>query len=165
MCQRCSLKYTRRMSCCKHMNFCGITKIKVMNCLITLSKMKRGFHIQLWQAAVSKVAAYIIPETRDGQQDHSVKKLVATFFFLDRKGVLIVNFSDPWTTVNADIYCKMLKKLIRAIQSKRCRMLSPWILFLYDNVWPSHTQKIRQWGNWNSFVWEIYHHLKRRLAL
>ena len=50
--------------------------------------------------------------------------------FWDRQGILLVEFLPQGTTTNSAVYCEMLKKLRRAIQNKRRRMLSATILLL-----------------------------------
>jgi hypothetical protein len=38
-----------------------------------------------------------------------------TAVFWDRKGVLMVEFMQQRTTITTEVYCKILKKLLRAI--------------------------------------------------
>jgi len=63
----------------------------------------------------------------------STRKIMCTVFW-DRQGVLLVEFLPQDTTINSAVYCEMLKKLRRAIQNKRCDMLSATILWLHDNA-------------------------------
>ena len=54
--------------------------------------------------------------------------------FWGRQGILLVEFLPQGTTINSAVYCATLKKLRRAIQNKRCGMLSATILLLHDNA-------------------------------
>jgi hypothetical protein len=51
------------------------------------------------------------------------KKLMASVFW-DRKGVLMVAFTQQGTTVISEVYCKTLTELCRAIQNKRRGILT-----------------------------------------
>jgi hypothetical protein len=64
----------------------------------------------------------------------SARKLMAALF-CDRKGVLMVEFMQQGT-ITSEVYCEMLGKLRRAIQSKRHRMKTSNILIvlIHDNV-------------------------------
>jgi hypothetical protein len=50
--------------------------------------------------------------------------------FWGRKGVLMVELMHQVTTVMWDVYCETLKKLHRAIQNKKCGMLTSSVLLL-----------------------------------
>ncbi|GFX12531.1 histone-lysine N-methyltransferase SETMAR [Trichonephila clavipes] len=56
--------------------------------------------------------------------------------FWDRHGVLLVEFMQQGTTINAAAYCATLTKLRRAIQNKRCGLLTSGVLLLQDNARP-----------------------------
>jgi hypothetical protein len=60
--------------------------------------------------------------------------------FWNRKGVLMVEFMQQWTTIMSEVYCETLKKLRRATQNKMHGMLTSGVLVvaLHDNVRP-HT--------------------------
>ena len=64
-------------------------------------------------------------------------KLMATVFW-DRKGVLLIEFMEPGTTITSETYCETLKKLRRAIENKRRGMLMSGVVLLHDNARP-HT--------------------------
>jgi hypothetical protein len=53
----------------------------------------------------------------------STRKLMAVAF-MDRKGVLRVEFMLQGTTMTSEVYCETLKKLLRTIQNKRRGMLA-----------------------------------------
>jgi hypothetical protein len=56
----------------------------------------------------------------------------------DRKGVLLIEFMEPGTTITSGTYCETLKKLCRAIENKRRGMLTSGVVLLHDNARP-HT--------------------------
>lgn len=95
------------------------------------------------------------PKAKKFKQAPSVRKMMATVFW-DQKGVLLVEFLERGATINADMYCKTLMKLRRAIQNKRRGMLSSGIVFLHDNARP-HTARstvhlIEKFG------WDVFDH-------
>jgi hypothetical protein len=71
------------------------------------------------------------------KQTLSARKLMASVFW-DRKGVLMVKFTQQGRITSSEVYCKTLKKLRRAIQNKRHGMLTSGVVFLHDNAHP-HT--------------------------
>ncbi|GFX22070.1 mariner Mos1 transposase [Trichonephila clavipes] len=80
----------------------------------------------------------------------STRKVMATVFW-DRHGVLLVEFMQQGTTINAASYCATLIKLRRAIQNKR-----RGVLLLHDNARPHsaiNTQNLIR-----SFGWEQIDH-------
>ncbi|GBM15323.1 hypothetical protein AVEN_210950-1 [Araneus ventricosus] len=56
----------------------------------------------------------------------------------DAQGILLIEFMTRGTTINSEVYCRMLKKLKRAIQNKRRGLLSSGVVLLHDNARP-HT--------------------------
>ncbi|GBL89251.1 Histone-lysine N-methyltransferase SETMAR [Araneus ventricosus] len=80
---------------------------------------------------------------------------MATIFW-DRKCVLWVDFMPKGTAINANRYCETLRKLLRAIQNRRCGMLSGRIVLLRDNARP-HTAAATQ-ELLDQFGWEIFDH-------
>lgn len=56
--------------------------------------------------------------------------------FLGEKSVLLVNFMSRGTTINCDRYCETLRKLRRAIQNKRRRILTKGVRLNHDNTRP-----------------------------
>ncbi|GBO04037.1 Histone-lysine N-methyltransferase SETMAR, partial [Araneus ventricosus] len=72
----------------------------------------------------------------------------------DSKGVLLVDFMPKRTTINANRYCETLRKLRRAIQNRRRRMLSGGIVLLHDNAHPrtaAATQELLDHFGWETF--------------
>ncbi|GFV62110.1 histone-lysine N-methyltransferase SETMAR [Trichonephila clavipes] len=63
----------------------------------------------------------------------STRKVMATVF-CDRHGVLLVEFMQQGTTINAAAYCATLTKLRQTIQNKRRGLLMSGVLLLHDNA-------------------------------
>jgi transposase len=80
---------------------------------------------------------------------------MATVFW-DRSGVLLVDFMQRGTTINAERYCETLTKLRRAIQNRRRGMLSAGVVFLHGNARP-HTAR-RTLTELQKFNWEVFDH-------
>ncbi|GFV90615.1 mariner Mos1 transposase [Trichonephila clavipes] len=60
------------------------------------------------------------------------------------------------TTINAAAYCLTLRRLRRAIQNKRSRMLTKRVRLLHDNAWP-HTAFVTK-ALLKQFEWEVLGH-------
>ena len=78
------------------------------------------------------------PRNKKFKTSISVKKIMV-FIFWDRKGIFLVDFMPPATTINAAAYCDTLTQLQRAIQNKRRGMLSSGVCLLHDNAWSHST--------------------------
>ena len=71
----------------------------------------------------------------------------------------MVEFLPQGTTINSAVYCEMLKKLRRAIQNKKCGMLSATILLLHSNAWPhsaAQTQDLITSFKWKQMGQPLY---------
>jgi hypothetical protein len=91
------------------------------------------------------------------KQTLSTRKLMATVFW-GRKGVQMVEFLQQGMTITSEMYCKTLNKLHRAIQKKRCRMLTSGVGLLHDNERPhTHTATCTQ-ALLEHFNWELSDH-------
>lgn len=73
------------------------------------------------------------PQTKKFKKTMSAGKVMATVFW-DRHGVLVVDFMEKGTTINAERYCQTLEKLRRAIQNRRRGRLSKGIRLHHDNA-------------------------------
>ncbi|UYV62508.1 hypothetical protein LAZ67_2000896 [Cordylochernes scorpioides] len=85
----------------------------------------------------------------------SAGKVMAIVFW-DCKGVLLVDYLPPNTTVNAARYCEVLTKLRAAIKSKRPGLLSRKVLLVHDNARP-HAARTTQ-TLLENFKWKIFTH-------
>ena len=65
---------------------------------------------------------------------------MATVFW-DMRGVLLVEFQERGTTVNASSYCSLLERLKTAIRTKRKGLLTQGVILLHDNDRP-HTARL-----------------------
>jgi hypothetical protein len=103
------------------------------------------------------------PVKKKFEQTISTRENMCTVFW-NRKRVLLVEFLSRGSTINAGVYCDTLKKLRRAIQNKRCGMLSRVVVVLHDNARP-HTAAGTQ-DLIAAFGWEQFDHppLQPRLS-
>ena len=76
--------------------------------------------------------------------------------FWDRKGILLIDFMPPGSTINAAVYCDTLTQLQRTIQTKRRGKLSRGVCVLHNNVGPhfSHVTTALL----EKFKWDILDH-------
>ncbi|GFQ77981.1 histone-lysine N-methyltransferase SETMAR [Trichonephila clavata] len=68
---------------------------------------------------------------REARQTLSAKKLMVTVFW-DAQGILLIEFMTRGATISSEVYCHTLKKLKRAIQSKRHDLLSSGVVILHN---------------------------------
>ncbi|GFW23747.1 histone-lysine N-methyltransferase SETMAR [Trichonephila clavipes] len=95
------------------------------------------------------------PKAKKRKTSISAKKIMASVFW-DRQDILLLEFMPPGTTINAAAYCQTLKRLRRAIQNKRRRMLSNGVHLLHDNAWP-HTALVTK-ALLKQLKWEVLDH-------
>ncbi|KMQ86389.1 transposase [Lasius niger] len=95
------------------------------------------------------------PKIKKFKTSISTKKLMASVFW-DRKGILLVDFRPPGTTINAAAYCEILRRLRRAIQNKRRGMLTRGVCLLHDNARP-HTARDTT-ALLERFKWDVLEH-------
>ncbi|UYV77403.1 hypothetical protein LAZ67_15000881 [Cordylochernes scorpioides] len=81
---------------------------------------------------------------------------VMVIVFWDCKGVLLIDYLLPNTTVNAARYCEVLTKLRAAKKRKRPGLLSRKVLLVHDNARP-HAARTTQ-TLLENFKWEIFTH-------
>jgi transposase len=70
---------------------------------------------------------------------------------LDCKGVLLVDFMEKGTTINAASYCATLEWLREAIKQQCPGLLTTGVLLLHNNAWPhvmTATQQLLQHFRW-----------------
>jgi hypothetical protein len=92
------------------------------------------------------------------KQTLSTRKLMTTVFW-DREGALMVEFMQQGTTITSELYCKTLKKLLRATQKKRCGMLAYGVVLLHDYAHPHSapgTRALLEHFNWELFDHPVY---------
>jgi histone-lysine N-methyltransferase SETMAR len=88
------------------------------------------------------------------KQTSSARKPIAAVYW-DREGVLMAEFMQQGTTMS-EVYCRTLKKLLRAIQIKWCGILTSGIVLLHDNARPNSaacTEALLE-----HFSWELLDH-------
>lgn len=80
------------------------------------------------------------PRPVKARVQQSRRKIMATVFW-DYAGVLLVDFKEEGTTVNAKYYATLLEKLKVAITQKRPGKWTKGVLLLHDNA-PVHTAAV-----------------------
>jgi hypothetical protein len=65
------------------------------------------------------------------------------------------------TTITLEVYCETLNKLRKAIQNKRCGMLTSGVVLLHDNARPHRAAGTR--ALLERFNWELFTCLKNCL--
>ncbi|GBN47818.1 hypothetical protein AVEN_108909-1 [Araneus ventricosus] len=77
------------------------------------------------------MAGYWFPETQGSKATSFFKKIMCTVFW-DCQRILLVDWMERGTTINATAYCEMMKKLRGGIQNKRRGLLTSGIVFVHD---------------------------------
>lgn len=85
----------------------------------------------------------------------SARKVLLTVFW-DMHGVLLVDFAEHGTTVNAAAYIKTLVKLRRALRDKRRNINADNVKLLHDNARPHIAASVRR--KIERFGWEVLQH-------
>ena len=152
-CQKCSLMFTKHKEWHQLWCFCNVIMMRGMNFLTRLwQAMKHGLSSSMWKPKSSLNNGctnihWINPGNSNNRWQN--RKLMATVFW-DRKGALLIEFMEPWTTITSEKYCETLKKLCRAIENKRRRILMSGVVLLHDNACP---QALLQ-----KFCWDLFDH-------
>ena len=82
------------------------------------------------------------PPPRKAKVTQSSKKIMATIFW-DCEGILLIDFKERNTTVNATYYASLLHELRASIREKRPGKLTRGVRLLHDNA-PVHTAWVAQ---------------------
>lgn len=80
------------------------------------------------------------PRPIKAKVQQSRRKIMATVFW-DLQGILMVDFKEEGTTVNARYYATLMERLREAIKEKRRGNLKRGVLLLHDNA-PVHTARV-----------------------
>lgn len=99
---------------------------------------------------------YVSSESKEVKSiDHSLNKLnnlnfsnqkMMSTVFWGSKGILLIEFMKPGTTINSTDCCETLRKLRRAIQNKIRCMLTISKLWCFCMTMRDHTHKNFSWG-------------------
>jgi len=95
------------------------------------------------------------PRTKKFETLISVKKIMASVFW-DRKGILLVDFMPPGSTIHVAAYCDTVTRLRRAIQNKRtecCHMACACSMTTRGPI--PRTSPLRFWKNSSGIYWTI----------
>jgi histone-lysine N-methyltransferase SETMAR len=68
----------------------------------------------------------------------------------------MVEFMQQGTALTSEVCCETLNKLRRAIENKRCGMLTPSLVLLHDSVHPRTAARTRALPG--HFNWELFDH-------
>ena len=82
------------------------------------------------------------PPPKKFRTQPSAGKIMATIFW-DAKGILMIDYMPPKTTMNGQYYANLMKELRNSIRQKRRGMLTRGVLLLHDNA-PVHKSRIAQ---------------------
>jgi transposase len=91
----------------------------------------------------------------------AARKLMANILW-EKNGVLLVELMQQETTITPEVYCEILKRLRRAIQSKRRGMLTYSAVVLHGNARPHTAARTR--ALLKHFKWELFEHPPYDLA-
>jgi histone-lysine N-methyltransferase SETMAR len=83
------------------------------------------------------------PKAKKCEQTLSARKIMCSVFW-DRHDVLLIDIMTQGTTVNSDVYCETVSKLLQAIQNKRRGLVSSGVLLLHDSAQPHTAARTRQ---------------------
>ena len=95
------------------------------------------------QSRVDAVETCFIPSSKEVQNSTVCRETHGDHFFGDSKGLLLIDYLPPKTTMNGQCYASQLLKLRDAIKEKRRRMLTRGVWLLHDNAL-IHTSMIAQ---------------------
>ncbi|GBL82450.1 hypothetical protein AVEN_16681-1 [Araneus ventricosus] len=79
------------------------------------------------------------PETQESKATSFFKKIMCNVFW-DCQGILLADWMERGTTINATAYCETLMKLRRSIQNKGVLLISGTV-FVHENARP-HTARV-----------------------
>ncbi|GFX44862.1 uncharacterized protein C05D11.1 [Trichonephila clavipes] len=112
-------------------------------------------NVETKQQSVAWVHTGSPTRLRKARQTLSARKLMVTVFW-DVQGILLIEFMTHGTTINSEVYSRTLKKLKRAIQNKRCGLLSSGVVLLHNNVCPHTAVRTRE--VLCKFKWDVFQH-------
>lgn len=82
------------------------------------------------------------PAPKKFKTQPSAGKIMATVFW-DSKGVILIDYKPPKTTITGAYYADLLKRLRAAIKEKRRGKLTAGVMILHDNA-PVHKSRVAQ---------------------
>jgi len=117
-----------------------------------------GFSPHSWiQVTVTATAPYAFPQNLKIQNFNFSGKNHGIHFW-DRKGILLVHFMPPGTTINAAAYCDTLTRFWRDIHNKRTEMLSCGVACSTTTCSPIlRSSPLCFWKNSSGIYWTIRH--------
>jgi histone-lysine N-methyltransferase SETMAR len=70
----------------------------------------------------------------------------------------MMEFMRQGTTITSEVHCGTLKELLKAIQDKRCGMLTYGIVLPHDKARPHTSRGARTQAMLKHFDWELFDH-------
>ncbi|XP_047987147.1 histone-lysine N-methyltransferase SETMAR-like [Leguminivora glycinivorella] len=138
-----AIQRQRRVECARSfLALCEVNPTRVLESIVTGDKT-----MVLYFDPLSKMESMEWRRPEEGaplkaKVLKSKRKIMATVFW-DCKGILLLDFKEPNTTINATYYSTFLTTLKQKIREKRRGMLSKGVRLLHDNA-PVHTASVVQ---------------------
>ena len=79
----------------------------------------------------------VSPRPKKFRVQKSAGKVLASIFFWDQDGILLIDYLPKGQTINADYYLSLLVQLKDILKEKRRGKLTKGVLLLHDNA-PAH---------------------------
>jgi len=136
-----SIQKEHRSTCCqKILELCRGNQKQVLESIVTGDETMVLYYDPLSKRESMEWRKPGEAPPRKAKVTKSTKKIMATIFW-DCRGILLIDFKERNTTVNAAYYASLLHKLRDAIKEKRRGMLSRGVRLLHDNA-PVHTAAV-----------------------
>jgi len=74
------------------------------------------------------------PLSKTFRVQKSAGKVLASIFFWDQDGILLIDYLPKGQTVKAEYYLSLLVQLTDILKEKRRGKVTKWVLFLHDNA-------------------------------
>jgi hypothetical protein len=120
---------------------------RVMNSWTILSQKMRLESLTMHQRVSSRLRnesySFSGGKNKKCKQAYSIAKILASVFFWDRKGILLIYILPCGEVVNADRYYAALKRLHCAIQNCQRDLLTSGLFLLHDSAQHHTAEKTR----------------------
>ena len=136
-----SVQKEHRLTCCQNvLELCRRNQKQVLESIVTGDETMVLYYDPLSKRESMEWRKPGEAPPRKAKVTQSTKKIMATIFW-DCRGILLIDFKERNTTVNAAYYASLLHKLRDAIKEKRRGMLSRGVRLHHDNA-PVHTAAV-----------------------
>jgi histone-lysine N-methyltransferase SETMAR len=131
----------RRVECCQQfLELCRADQKKVIESIVTGDETMVLYYDPTSKRDSMEWHRKGEPAPKKARVSQSTKKVMATIFW-DCEGILLIDFKEKNTVVNASYYSDLLRQLRQKIIEKRRGKISRGIRLLHDNA-PVHTAAI-----------------------